>query len=249
MRFPSAPLLFILVLCLAPLVAQADPHFASCSERTGNNATLIVPASAIAINGAALEANDELAVFTPGGTCAGRLMWNGGNAALAVWEDDPMTEATEGFAEGDVMTYVVWDASENLEYGRDLGEISVTYDGAFEDAGVFLPDAVYQAAQISVSVPVNEEPSAPSLFALDGNFPNPFSERTTIPYEIAESTRVKLEVYDMLGHRVRVLVDATLPAGRHEARFVAGSELASGIYLYRLQAGEHTLHRKMTLVN
>lgn len=249
MQHSPSSLLLAVLLCLASVSAQASPHFSSCSERTGNNATLIIPSSVIAINGAALEVDDELAVFTPGGTCAGRLIWNGGNAALAVWEDDPMTETTEGFAEGDVMAFVIWDASESLEYGRDLGEISVTYDGTFEDAGIFLPDAVYQATQINVSVPVNEDEATPSVFALDSNFPNPFNQQTTIPYVIAESTRVKLEVYDMLGHRVSVLVDDTLPAGRYEAGFVAGSELASGIYLYRLRAGGYTSHRKMTLVN
>lgn len=249
MRLPPASLLSVLLLLAVPFSAQADPHFDSCSERTGNNATLIVPASVVGVNGSPLEASDEIALFTPGGVCAGRLMWNGGNAALAVWEDDPMTEATEGFSEGDAMTYVVWDASESLEYGRGLGEISVTYEGAYEDTGVFLPDAIYQASAISVSVPVNEEGSAPSVFALDGNYPNPFSRQTTIQYELAEQTRVKLEVYDMLGHRVSVLVDDTLPAGLHEAGFLAGSDLASGIYLYRLQAGSFTSHRKMTLVN
>lgn len=248
MRLASAPLLCVLLL-VVPFWAQADPYFDSCSERTGNNATLIVPASVVGVNGSPLEASDEVALFTPDGVCAGRLMWDGGNAALAVWEDDPMTEATEGFSEGDTMTYVVWDASESLEYGRGLGEISVTYDGAFEDGGVFLRDAIYQASAISVSVPVNGEASAPSVFALDGNYPNPFSRRTTIPYELAETGRVKLEVFDMLGHRVSVLVDDRLPAGQHEADFLAGSELASGVYLYRLQTAGFTSHRKMTLVN
>lgn len=248
MRLSPTALLAAALLVTA-LPAQATPHFESCSERTGNNATLIVPAAVVDVNGDALDPEDELAIFTPAGVCAGRLMWDGENAALAVWEDDPMTEVIEGFAEGDAMTYVVWDASEGLEYGRGLGVITVSYDEEFEGSDVFLPDAIYQASGISVSVPVDAEPATPAAFALAGNFPNPFSRQTTIPYELAETGRVRLEVFDMLGHRVSVLVDDTLPAGRHEADFLAGNELASGVYLYRLQTAGFTSHRKMTLVN
>lgn len=248
MHLPSLVLCTAL-LSLAPLAALATPHFDSCSERTGNNATLIIPASSVNLNGSTLDTNDELALFTPNGVCAGQLMWDGDNAALALWEDDPMTEDREGFVEGEAMTYVMWDASHSQEYGRGLGEIAVSYDTIFEDVGVFIPDAIYQVAEINVIAPVDTEDSAPSLFSLDSNYPNPFSQRTTIQYEIGETSRVKLEVYDMIGHRVGVLVDEMLPAGQHEARFNPSSELASGVYLYRIQAGGFSSHRKMTLIN
>lgn len=247
---PAFPTLVTVLLVLGSSVsAKADPHFGSCSERTGNNATLIVPASVVDINGAALEADDELALFTPSGVCAGRLVWDGANAALAVWEDDPMTEAVEGFIAGDPMTYAVWDASEAVEYGRDLGSIFVTYDDEHTASEVYEPEAIYQASSISVAVPVTAEEASPSVFALEGNFPNPFHASTTIRYQLPEPSRVTIEVYSLLGHRVGVLVDESRPAGTHEVEFLASSDLASGVYVYRLQAGEHTSHRKMTLVN
>jgi hypothetical protein len=247
MRLPPTALLAAALLVTA-LPTQADSHFESCAARTGNNATLIVPASSVNVNGEALDAQDELALFTPTGACAGRLVWDGQNAAVAIWEDDPMTEATEGFAEGDTMMYVIWDASEGLEYGRDLGVVTVSYDEEFEGTGIFVPDAIYQASEIAVIVSVDGG-ATPAAFALAGNYPNPFSRQTTIPYELAETGRVKLEVFDTLGRRVSVLVDDMLPAGRYEADFEADNELASGVYLYRLQAAGLASHRRMTIVN
>lgn len=229
--------------------AQADPYFDSCSERTGINATLIVPVSAMDVSGMPIETVDEFAVFTPSGVCGGRLIWDGANAALAVWGDDPMTEVVEGFVSGDPMTYMFWDASEGIEYGGGYGSVSVTFADTFEDTGIFDPGAIYLASEIRVSTSVPVEESAPSAFELAGNFPNPFNDRTTIQYVIPETSRVRLEVYDLLGQRVSVLVDEHQTAGAHEVDFMVGSHLASGVYLYRLQAGRLSSHRKMTIVN
>lgn len=243
------PALIVFALFAFPLAdAYASPHFASCHERTGNNATLIVPTSAVTLNGAPLESEDELAVFTPDGVCAGWAVWNGSNAALAVWEDNPLTEAVDGFTPGEPMHYAIWDASAGVEHGPDA-PIEVSYHTDFEDDGVFHPDAVYLVSSLAATMPVENEPGAPVAFALTGNYPNPFADRTTISYELPEDARVTLEVYDLLGHRVAVLVDEVRTAGRHEVRFDAASDVASGVYVYRLRAGEHASHRKMTLVN
>jgi protocatechuate 3,4-dioxygenase beta subunit len=75
----------------------------------------------------------------------------------------------------------------------------------------------------------------PDRFMLRQNYPNPFNPITTIPYQLARSSRVKLSVFDMLGREISVLVDAQQPAGMHEARFDAAS-LTSGFYFYRLLA-------------
>lgn len=244
--FSLAALAFLLA-CSLPS-AYASPNFEGCYERTGNNATLIVPASSVALNGGPLEAEDELAVFTPDGVCAGWARWTGSNMALALWEDNPLTPMVDGFMPGQPLRYAIWDASEGREYGRGT-PVQVTYHADFEDEGIFHSEAVYLVSSLTATIPVANESGAPVDFALTGNFPNPFADRTTISYEVPVSTRVKLEVYDMLGHRVSVLVDETQPAGRHEAHFQAGSDLASGVYVYRIQAGEHSSHRKMILVN
>ncbi|MBU0509858.1 T9SS type A sorting domain-containing protein [bacterium] len=94
-----------------------------------------------------------------------------------------------------------------------------------------------------------EEPAStvPSGFALFPCYPNPFNSATAIVFELATASFVKLTVYDLLGREVAVLTDRVLPMGRHEYLFNA-SALASGIYFYRLQAGNFTQTRKMVLV-
>ena len=66
-------------------------------------------------------------------------------------------------------------------------------------------------------------------------------------YTLPPPERVSLRVYDMLGREVAVLVDERRPAGRHTVRFDA-RRLASGVYLYRIEAGPHAASRTMALV-
>ena len=75
----------------------------------------------------------------------------------------------------------------------------------------------------------------PREFTLEQNYPNPFNPGTVIRYRLQKSCDVRLSVYDVLGREVSVLVDAKRDAGAHEVEF-NGSHLASGVYLYRLQA-------------
>ena len=86
----------------------------------------------------------------------------------------------------------------------------------------------------------------PRTFSLSENFPNPFNPTTTIRFEIPVASAIRLSVFDLLGHEVRVLVDSTVSAGSYEATLDAAG-LASGIYLYRLRAGSFEQTRKMVL--
>jgi hypothetical protein len=79
------------------------------------------------------------------------------------------------------------------------------------------------------------------------NFPNPFNPQTTIRFSLPESAPVRLEVYDMLGRRVALLVDRVMEAGWHDAQFDA-SHLSSGLYGYRLTVGSHAFGRSMLLL-
>lgn len=82
---------------------------------------------------------------------------------------------------------------------------------------------------------------------LNQNYPNPFNPTTVIGYQLPESSDVTLEVFDMLGRSVAVLVDGRQSAGSHQAEFDA-SNLSSGVYLYRLSAGQTVQTRQMVLV-
>ncbi|MFN0158538.1 MAG: reprolysin-like metallopeptidase [Bacteroidota bacterium] len=91
------------------------------------------------------------------------------------------------------------------------------------------------------------EPGIPSEFVLSQNYPNPFNPSTVISYALPREIDVRLEVFNLLGERVALLVDEKMSAGYHSAIFDALG-LSSGLYLYRLQAGEFEQTRKLTLV-
>ncbi|MBX2818042.1 MAG: T9SS type A sorting domain-containing protein [Rhodothermaceae bacterium] len=93
----------------------------------------------------------------------------------------------------------------------------------------------------------NEDEILPNSFALDQNYPNPFNPTTTISYQVPANGLVKLEVFDLLGRSVGVLVNETVSAGQYTVDFNAAN-LSSGVYLYRLSAGEHVETRKMLLM-
>lgn len=88
---------------------------------------------------------------------------------------------------------------------------------------------------------------APERLTLHPSFPNPAEGRTTIQYGLPQAETVRLAVYDMLGRRVRLLVDAPQPAGRQEATFDT-SQLASGLYLVRLVAGDQVRTGRLTVL-
>ena len=96
-----------------------------------------------------------------------------------------------------------------------------------------------------VSTPVESE--IPSVVSLSQNYPNPFNPVTQIRYELPESVEVRLDVFNIQGQRVATLVNGVQQAGVHTLSFDA-SALASGVYLYRLRAGQSVITKKMTLL-
>ena len=84
-------------------------------------------------------------------------------------------------------------------------------------------------------------------YALEQNVPNPFNPTTAISFDLPVACDVSLDVYDVNGRVVARLVSAHRKAGRHTVLFTAKG-LVNGVYFYRLNAGDYTAVRKMTLV-
>jgi hypothetical protein len=111
-----------------------------------------------------------------------------------------------------------------------------------------LDDAIHYSESIKPSgVTGVKEKEIPKEFALDQNYPNPFNPSTVINFALPRESMVSLEVYNLIGQRVAVLVNEVKPAGYHSLRF-NGASFSSGIYFYSLVTGDTKFLRKMVLV-
>jgi hypothetical protein len=245
MRLP--PLLLALGLLTQTALSNSPSHFTDCAQLTGRNATVIIPAGAdTQIGGLALSAGDEVAVFTPDGTCAGAAIWSGTTLVIPTWERDVFDPSGPGLDPGDPLAFRVFQAASGIEYGADPAGVVVEYDGSFDSSGHFAADEIYLIN--SMSFPTGTDHTDEARFELGAPFPNPFSSSTTISYTLPTTERVRLEVYDMLGRRVAVLVDEPQAAGTYEHRFQPDAAMAPGLYVARLRTEHATAAVRMMLV-
>ncbi|MGQ9805130.1 MAG: T9SS type A sorting domain-containing protein [Chlorobiales bacterium] len=108
-------------------------------------------------------------------------------------------------------------------------------------------DAVVAIHQAALSVPTRSE--MPSSFTLFQNYPNPFNPSTTITYDLATAGRVSLELFDAQGRKVATLLNQSQGAGTHSYTLSASQfSLASGMYFYRLTAGNFSQTKSMILI-
>ena len=98
---------------------------------------------------------------------------------------------------------------------------------------------------LKVAYPASDFP--PSNYSLEQNYPNPFNASTTIKYQLSHSAYVTLKIFDVLGREVATLVDTKQIPGNYEYPW-SGQNFASGIYFYRLIAGDVQLQKKMILL-
>jgi hypothetical protein len=94
---------------------------------------------------------------------------------------------------------------------------------------------------------IQDEIQIAETFKLAQNFPNPFNPETTIEFTLENSAHTNLSIYNMLGQHVATLLDSKMASGVHEVSFNAGN-LSSGIYLYKIVAGEQVAIKKMVLM-
>jgi hypothetical protein len=109
----------------------------------------------------------------------------------------------------------------------------------------FFADTLFRATLTAIGRDIAG--GIPAVFQLSQNFPNPFNPTTTIRYGLAHRVNVTLIIYNTLGQQVATLVNEDLEAGYHDMRF-DGRNLASGVYFYRLQAGDFVQTRKLLLL-
>lgn len=149
-----------------------------------------------------------------------------------------------------------WVIMHNLDNDGVL-RLSMAGNSPLQEGMVLAITSSEQVSDLTTHIQLNEGQfdsleqedvvETPDSFVLEQNFPNPFNPETRISYSLQEDSLVSLVVYDMLGREVKRLVSEHQKAGNHSFAF-SGENLASGIYLYKLTAGENTQTRQMTLL-
>ena len=136
--------------------------------------------------------------------------------------------------------------STNLEsHGVPIEGFDVDYDGDVRDSNT--TDIGADEFNGTPLVGVYDELILPLRFALEQNYPNPFNPTTIIKYSVPKQSYVSLKVYDILGREVATLVNEEKPAGTYEVSWEA-KNLASGVYFYKISAGDYTAVKKMILL-
>lgn len=152
--------------------------------------------------------------------------------------------------------------------GSGMG-VSISYDGGtswvYNNTGLTTPDVNYitligtdlyactsngifkrPLQQILTSVEENGS-SLPNSYSLEQNYPNPFNPSTVISYQLSEVSNVQLKVYDIIGREIAMLVNEEKLPGRYNVRFDA-TNLSSGVYFYKLTAGNFVETKKLVLM-
>jgi hypothetical protein len=137
--------------------------------------------------------------------------------------------------------------SEQTGMIRVIGQEMVTKETEYSTSLVSFQWPLYPT-----DVKDTERPALPGGYLLSQNYPNPFNPSTRLDFNLPQRSLVTLTVYNLLGRKVTTLVDRQLPPGHHSVAWdgtdARGSRLPTGVYLYRLKAGDHTETRKMMLL-
>ena len=184
----------------------------------------------ISLDGQPLAENASIDVFTADGVKVGQSTYAGGMLKF--------------------MPVYGYDANDQnaARYPKDGDLVNLFVDGVRTEPSVEWHGSgpMVQLSSLNTAVQV------PHRYALGQNFPNPFNPQTTISFDLPNATEVKLTVYNMLGQKIRTLADQRLDAGQHQVlwdgRSDNGDAVASGIYLYRLEADSFVTSKKMILL-
>ncbi len=168
------------------------------------------------------------------------LTWTDNSSVEAGYIIERMQNPQTSFAVVDTAA-----ANANTFVDKNL-DVNITYTYRTK-AYTNLGESDYSNEASLVLVGVKQEEGIPAAYSLSQNYPNPFNPSTNIKFALPKSVFTKITLYDLLGREVQTFVNNNLEAGYHEINFNAG-KLTSGVYLYRIQAGDFTETKKLVLL-
>ena len=197
---------------------NAQEHFTDCAFNTGESATIVIEAAIEpTFFGEPFEPGDEIAVFTPSGTCGGVVMWvdDSTNVALTAWGDDPITPEVDGFVTGELLAYRIWSTSLQLEAGVPPIDVYVTYDSCIDRPPLCTESGEYERESLAFLSELTVPPIPTSVQNLPGTpppelliSPNPVRRQAYLSIRNGQDRRMDLIVVDALGRTVHSAMSA-----------------------------------------
>ncbi|MDP8237736.1 MAG: carboxypeptidase regulatory-like domain-containing protein [Candidatus Hatepunaea meridiana] len=216
---------------IAQKSVYSEPGLLPVHPVTDSNMSLLILADP------ALEA--EVGVYASSRLIGSGVIQNG-TCGIAVWGDDPTTPQTDGALEGDELVVKLLGRTDIPVCRFDENNLhSVDYT-------LLTGEAIYQTDGLAV-IRLNASAEFPVEYGITAIYPNPFNASTRISYGLPEAVKVDLNVYDLSGRRVMNLLNGLQQAGHHTIQF-NGVDLASGVYLLRLETVGHRSEMKITLI-
>lgn len=186
------------------------------------------------------EPSDDDHTPTPGLTYNVRLGMQPGGVDVLSPMSDPATGFRRIAGEGNA-GHNTFKRIKNLPDGVYYWSVQAV-DNSFEGSA-FAPEESFMIAQTAV----DDSPNQIGGFEIRGVYPNPFNKSTTLEYYLPEETMVRAAIYDLMGRKVITLIDDRRAAGNYHLKWNAGN-LSSGVYFFRIWAGEFTATARLSLL-
>lgn len=236
-------------------VGKAAEWDSTYYNRSGNGIGLAYPTVAVDPTGKTVFASWSQPRFTAGKMVLKEqyiqndLWWNKSVDGGATWGTSAQLANTDGatfIVAAPRLTVSAGVTTAHMIYIKDTIPGCNVSQTSLPTARLGLVPVVYRTLSV-VTTGVNDKNLSVEKFELSQNYPNPFNPSTTIQYAVGTPGLVTLSIYNVLGQEVATLVNEVQSAGSHVANFDA-SKLASGMYLYKIQAGNFTSSKKMMLM-
>lgn len=213
-----------------------EPKFFKPIKKTGVYNQILL------VMGDNFEDEDEIGIFTKAGELVGSGVIEDNKAVITIWaQDEYINEPTQDIYQEENLIVKYWSKKSN-----EVSEFSdyILINGVTKEP--FEGKLKFNHQNILI-LRITEIKELPKEYYLHQNYPNPFNSKTIISYGLPEENDVKIEVYDLLGKRIRVLLNERQGPGNYRVEFNT-DELPSGIYFYKISSGQFTDIKKMLLI-
>jgi hypothetical protein len=206
-------------------------HFMAKQNNTGYNATY-------KINLEKSFLGDEIGVYNSKGDLLSAGIIKRNTAVVIIYGDNPITVDTiDGAIENQEIRFIYWHKDSNREVSLKLNSVSeIITKVDFDTIAVYQNNGLFEISAEVVNL-------IPTEIQLAQNYPNPFNPNTKIRFAVPESGRVKVDIFNILGQQLDILVNEVKEAGYYEINF-ENRNLASGVYFYRIEFKKRTLVKK-----